>query len=49
MIFMIFMIFRYFNLQKGSFKVNITLKKILFDGHMVKIKIKMTITIMKCR
>ena len=33
---MIFVIFHGFNLQKGSFKGNITLEKTLFDGQMVK-------------
>ena len=33
---MIFSIFRYLNLQKGSPKGNITLKKTLFDRQMVK-------------
>ena len=33
---MIFIIFRDFNLKKGSLKGNITLKKTLFDGHLVK-------------
>ena len=33
---MIFVIFHDLNLQKGSLKGNITLKKTLFDGQMVK-------------